>query len=82
MLPALRGRLADAARIDGAARTYPRRTGCVPEPSIPPARARVQACLDAAGATAEQCARRRHEGEALNQAALARLIVGEPGADA
>ncbi|MBP8295832.1 MAG: helix-turn-helix transcriptional regulator [Burkholderiales bacterium] len=82
LLVAEQGRYADAARVDGAAEAHIARSGMVRDPSVPLARKRLQQIFDHAKVDPRDIERWRREGEALDEAALARLCVGGDGQDA
>ena len=75
MLLAEQGRLADAARIDGAAIAYVQRTGSQPSPVRFLARRRTLELFEIARLDPGDVARWRHEGEALDESGIAAVCV-------
>jgi len=77
LLAADQGRLADAARLDGAAQCHQARICWVPDPSGPLARQRLVARFHAVGLGQADLERWRREGDTMDEAALMALCLGE-----
>jgi predicted ATPase/DNA-binding winged helix-turn-helix (wHTH) protein len=75
MLLAEQGRLADAARIDGASTAHVQRTGSRPSPVRTLARRRTLELFEAARLDPADLARWRREGETLDESGIAALCV-------
>ena len=75
MLLAEQGRVADAARIDGAASAYVRRSGSRTSPVRTLARRRTLELFEAARLDPVDLARWRREGETLDESGIAALCV-------
>jgi hypothetical protein len=82
LLVANRNDFADAARVAGAADALMRRSGVCPHPCDWVLNERLQARFDEAKIDAADVARWREEGEALDEAQIAALCLGERAARA
>jgi predicted ATPase/DNA-binding winged helix-turn-helix (wHTH) protein len=80
LLHAAQGRWADAVRLSAVADAFLQRSGVSRHPVLERARAHAQRLLDGAGLADDDLVRWRREGQALDEARIAALCLGErPG---